>query len=113
MKLLIAALAFAFFIVCPRMAGMTSVIANATDVDLVKLAVVGTIIAIPFVVGMVLIYTRYGLLAALGFAVLTDLLSALVIKEISLKAGIETLIVALFVIIGVRVATYVSKYVNF
>ena len=95
MKLLIAALAFAFFVVCPRMAGITSIIANATDVDLVKLAVVGSLIAIPFVVAMVLIYSKYGLLAALGFAVLTDLLSALVIKEISIKAGVETLIVAL------------------
>ena len=113
MKLLIAALAFAFFIVCPRMAGITSIIANATDVDLVKLAVVGSLIAIPFVVAMVLIYSKYGLLAALGFAVLTDLLSALVIKEISIKAGVETLIVALFVIIGVRVASFVSKFINF
>ncbi|MCD6494365.1 MAG: hypothetical protein J7K36_11360, partial [Archaeoglobaceae archaeon] len=89
MKLLIAALAFAFFNLCPRMAGITSIIANAT---------------IPFVVAMVLIYTKYGLLAALGSAVLADLLSALVIKEISIKAGVETLIVALFVIIGVRIA---------
>jgi len=113
MKLLIAALAFAFFILCPRMAGITSIIANATNVDLVKLAVVGTIIAIPLVVAMVLIYSKYGLLAALAFAVLTDMLSALVIKEISLKAGIETLIVALFVIIGVRVAGYVSSLLNF
>jgi len=50
MKLLIAALAFAFFFICPRMAGITSVISNATDVDLVKLAVVGSVITIPFVV---------------------------------------------------------------
>ncbi len=90
MKLLIAALAFAFFILCPRMAGITSIIANATNVDLVKLAILGSLISIPFVVAMVLIYTKYGLLAALGFTVLTDLLSALVIKEISIKAGIET-----------------------
>ena len=113
MKLLIAALAFAFFILCPRMAGITSIIANATNVDLVKLAILGSLISIPFVVAMVLIYTKYGLLAALGFTVLTDLLSALVIKEISIKAGIETLIVALFVIIGVRTATFVSKFINF
>ena len=47
MKILIAALAFAFFILCPRMAGITSIIARTTDVDLIKLAVVGNIIAIP------------------------------------------------------------------
>ena len=71
------------------MAGITSIIANATNVDLVKLAILGSLISIPFVVAMVLIYTKYGLLAALGFAVLTDLLSALVIKEISIKAGVK------------------------
>ena len=112
MKLFIAALAFAFFILCPRMAGITSIIASTTGVNLVKLAVIGNVIAIPLVVAMVLIYSRYGLLAALGFAVLTDLLSALVIKEISFKAGIETLIVALFVVVGVKVASYVSKFIN-
>ena len=112
MKLLIAALAFAFFILCPRMAGITSIIAKFTDVDLIKLAVVGSIIAIPFVVAMVIIYSKYGLLAALILAVITDLISALVIKEISFKAGIETLIIALFVMIGVKVASYISKYID-
>ena len=67
MKLLIAALAFAFFILCPRMAGITSIIANATNVDLVKLAILGSLISIPFVVAMVLIYTKYGLLGSLRF----------------------------------------------
>jgi len=61
---------------------------------------------------MVLIYARYGLLAALGFAILTDLLSALVIREISYKAGIETLIVALSVIFGVRIASQISEFIG-
>lgn len=111
MKLLIAALAFALFILCPRMAGITSIIAKSADVDLVEVAVVGSVLAIPLVVVMVLIYTKYGLLAALGFAVLTDLLSALVIREISFKAGIETLIVAMFIILGVKVASYITRFI--
>lgn len=51
------------------------------------------------------------MVAALAFAVFTDLLSALVIKEISFKAGVETLIIALFVIVGVRAATYISSFI--
>ena len=111
MRLLIAALAFAFFIVCPRMAGITSVISKSASVDLIKLAVVGTLVSLPLIVIMVYIFSRYGLIAALAFAVFTDLLSALVIKEISFKAGIETLIIALFVIVGVRAASYVSSLI--
>ncbi|RUM34274.1 MAG: hypothetical protein DSY33_02610 [Archaeoglobus sp.] len=107
-NLLIASLAFALFIICPRMAGMTSVIANSTNINLVKLAVVGSLLSVPFVVVMVLVFNRYGLLAALAFAVLTDLLSALIIREISFKACVETLVIAIFVMIGVKVASYVS-----
>ena len=104
MKLLIAALAFAFFIICPRMAGITSLIARSAGLDLIKVTVLGSLVAIPLVVAMVLIFSRYGLIAALAFAVFTDVLSALAMREISLKAGIETLVIALFVLIGVKVA---------
>ncbi len=110
-ELFIAALAFSLFIVCPRMAGMTNVIASSTNVNIIEVAVAGSLLAIPFVVAMVLIYSRYGLFAALIFAVVTDLLSALVIREISFKAGIETLIIALFVMLGVKVASYVSQLI--
>ncbi len=108
MRFLLAALAFAFFIVCPRMAGITSVIAKSAGVDVVKLAAFGLIISLPLVIAMVLIFTRYGLIAALAFAVITDLLSALAIGEVSFKAGIETLIIAIFVLAGVRVASWIS-----
>ncbi|ADB57224.1 hypothetical protein [Archaeoglobus profundus] len=110
-RILIAALSFAFFVVCPRMAGITSLIAKSTGLDLIKVTVIGTLVAIPLVVAMVLIFSRYGLIAALAFAVLTDFLSALAMKEISPKAGIETLVIALFVLIGAKVATYISKFI--
>ncbi|NMX21694.1 hypothetical protein C5S30_04525 [ANME-1 cluster archaeon GoMg4] len=68
-ELLIASVAFALFILCPRMAGMTKVISDASHVDLVKVAVVGTVVALPLIMGMALIFTRYGLIAALAFCV--------------------------------------------
>ena len=110
MRFLLAALAFAFFIVCPRMAGITSVIAKSVDVDVVKLAVLGTVLSLPLVVAMVLVFQRYGLAAALAFAVATDLISALAVGEISFKAGLETLIIAAFVFAGVRIASTISAY---
>jgi len=93
------------------MAGITCLIAKSTGLDLIRISVLGSLIAIPFIVAMVLIFNRYGLIAALAFAVFTDFLSAIAMKEISLKAGIETLIIALFVLLGVRVASYLSNLV--
>jgi hypothetical protein len=46
--------------------------------------------------------------AALAFAVFTDALAALVIGAIGWKASMETLIIALFVIAGVKVAALIS-----
>ena len=47
--LLIASVAFALFILCPRMAGMTKVISEASDVNLVKVVVLGTVVALPLI----------------------------------------------------------------
>jgi hypothetical protein len=109
--LLIASVGFALFILCPRMAGMANVIANETNSNLVLVAVVGTLISLPLIVLMVVIFRNYGLWAALAFAVITDLLAALMMGAISWKASLETLIIAVFVIAGVRVASLISAKV--
>lgn len=106
--LLIASVAFALFILCPRMAGMASVIASATQANLILVAVIGTLISLPLIIVMVIIFHHYGLWAALAFAVFTDLLAALTMGAINWKASFETFIIALFVIAGVRVATIIS-----
>ncbi len=111
-ELLIASVAFALFILCPRMAGMTKVISDASHVSLVRVAVSGTIFALPLIIAMALIFARYGLIAALAFCVITDFASALLMREISMKAGVETLIIALFVIMGVKVASMVSGWLG-
>ena len=107
--LLMSIVGMALFIVCPRMAGMAYIIAKHSHVSLVYTALFGTIVAIPLVVAMVLIFDRFGLWGALSFCVLTDLGAAFVMKEISIKAGIETFVVAIFVIIGVKVAPYITN----
>lgn len=107
-RLLIVSIAFALFIVCPRMAGMTNVITKATQTNIVQVAVIGTILSLPLIIAMVLIFKGYGLIVALGFCVLTDVGAALLMREISLKAGLETFIIALFIIIGVKVASFIS-----
>jgi hypothetical protein len=107
-QLLIAAVAFAFFILCPRMAGMANVIANASKVNLVSVAVVGTLISLPLIVAMVIVFQHYGLWAALALAVFTDILAALIMGAISWKSSFETFIIAVFVLAGVKVAGIIS-----
>lgn len=106
--LLIASIALALFILCPRMAGMANIIANTTNTNLITVAVLGTLISLPLIVLMVIIFRHYGLWVALAFTVFTDLLAALVMGSISWKASLETFIVAAFVIAGVRVAGLIS-----
>ncbi|MEA3323616.1 MAG: hypothetical protein U9Q37_00515 [Euryarchaeota archaeon] len=69
-------------------------------------------LALPLIVLMALIFKEYGLFAALLFCVVTDLMAAVVMKGISFKAGVETHIIALFVIVGVKVAAMVSTWVS-
>ena len=107
--LLISSVGLALFIVCPRMAGMVCVIAKHSQVSLVYTALFGSIVAIPLVIVMVLVFAKFGLWGALAFCVLTDLGAAFVIKEISIRAGIETFVIAMFVIIGVKVAPFVAN----
>ncbi len=95
-QLLIVSMAFALFIVCPRMAKITNVITNATQTNIIQVAIIGTIILLPLIIAMVLIFKQYGLIVALGFCVLTDFGATFLIKQISLKAGLDTFIIALF-----------------
>jgi hypothetical protein len=77
--------------------------------SLVYTALFGSIAAIPFVIAMVLIFVKFGIWGALTFCVLTDLGAAFVMKEINIRAGIETLVIAVFVIIGVKLAPFITN----
>ena len=108
-ELLAAGIGLALFIVCPRMAGMVNVVSKYSQTSLVSTALLGTVMSIPLVVVMVLIFARFGIWSALGFCVLTDLGAAFFMKQINPRAGIETLVIALFVIAGVKAAPYVTS----
>jgi len=90
------------------MAGMVNIIANATQVNLITVTVIGTLISLPLIVLMVIIFNHYGLWAALAFAVFTNILAVVVMGATSWKSSFETFIIAIFVIIGIRVATIIS-----
>ncbi len=111
-ELVIASLAFSLFVVCPRMAGMMQIIAKHCQTSLLATVLGGTLISIPILVVMVFTFEKFGLWGALLFCVLTDVGAAGIMSAMSFKAAIETAIIALFVILGVKVAPFVSKLVG-
>jgi uncharacterized membrane protein len=108
-ELLIISTAFSFFVVCPRMAGIVNVIANYTHLSLVKIIFLGVIFSIPLTILMTMIFSKYGISNALIFCVFTDIIASFLMGKINFKSGIETLIIAAFVVAGVKVAAYISK----
>ena len=100
--------AFGFFVVCPRMAAMTNLITKNFEFSIYWLVILGTVISIPLLLIMTWIMRRWGLMGGLGFAVVTDLLAALIISTVNMKAAIETFIIALFVVAGNRLATWLT-----
>lgn len=56
------------------MAGMVHIIAKHSQASLFYTAVYGTVMAIPLVLLMVLIFGKFGVWGALAFCVLTDIL---------------------------------------
>jgi hypothetical protein len=108
-ELVIASLAFSLFVVCPRMAGMMQIIMKHCRVSLLATVLGGTLVSIPLLVVMVFLFGKFGLWGALLFCVLTDLGAAWIMNTVSIKAAVETVVIALFVILGVKVAPLVSK----
>ena len=109
MQLAIVSLAFALFIICPRMAGMVYAIVKSTNTNIIHVALIGTALSLPFVLAMVAIFQRYGILGALGFCVLTDLGAALLVGSLDIKAGVEVVVIAASLIAGVKIASVVSS----
>lgn len=89
----VLSLAFAFFVMCPRMAGMCAVISRAGDVNPYLVAILGGLMAVPLVALMVFLTVRFGVGVAIAAAVLTDILSAVATG----RYGIEIALIAMFI----------------
>lgn len=106
-SVIIISIVFGLFIVCPRMAGMMHVINSNSDVALWKITILGTLISIPILVLMIYIFSNFGIWGTLVFCIGTDLAAAYIIKEISINAAVETIVIAFFVTLGVKIAPFI------
>lgn len=109
---LIISLAFAFFIMCLRMAGMCAVIARVKGVNPYTIAFIGGILSIPLMVLMVFITIKYGVHLAIFTAALTDMLSAASMGTFKVRYAIEVLIIALFIWVGVLIARSIAPVIE-
>jgi O-antigen/teichoic acid export membrane protein len=107
--LIVASAAFAFFILCPRMVGMASVIAGIKETNPWLVVLLGAIIAIPLMMLMYWVLQKFGAGYAIGLAVITDIIAALVIGTYSWKSSVSIIIIAAFVWAGIAVSNLVAK----
>lgn len=105
-------LAFAFFVMCPRMAGMCAVISRTAGVNPYLIAVLGGIIVIPLITLMVYLTIKFGVGVAIAAAVITDILSAIATGTFRLRYGIEIALIAMFIWIGIVVASKSSYLIE-
>ncbi|RLB37665.1 MAG: hypothetical protein DRH12_14025 [Deltaproteobacteria bacterium] len=108
MGFVITMAAFAFFVVCPRMGAMTNLLERQTSFPIYWLVIIGTFCSIPLLVAMTWLIKQWGLVAGLGFAIITDLAAAAILTSISMKVAVETFIIAVFVVAGNQVAKMLS-----
>ena len=105
----ITIVAFAFFIVCPRMGAMTNLLERHTNYPIYWLVITGTFGSIPLLLVMTWLIKQWGLMAGLGFAVLTDLAAAAVLTSVSFRVAVETFIISIFVIGGNKFAMWLTS----
>ena len=107
--LILASVTFAFFILCPRMVGMASVISGMKEVNPWVVVIIGAVLAIPLMLLMYWVLQKFGAGYAIGLAATTDIVAALIIGTYNWKLMVSVLIIAAFVWAGVFVSNLVSK----
>ncbi|RJX16169.1 hypothetical protein CW703_02330 [Candidatus Bathyarchaeota archaeon] len=107
--LILASLAFAFFILCPRMVGMSVVIADVKGLNPYMVVFIGAVLAIPLFGLMFFVLKNFGVEWALGLAVLTDVLAALLVGIFGWKSTYQIIVIATFLWVGIVVAEITSK----
>ncbi len=108
---IITSIAFAFFVVCPRMAGMCSVVSKIRSLNPYIVSCLGTVISTPLIILMMYLTTQFGITSAIILAVLTDIISSIIMGIFNIKYAIEIVIIAIFVWIGVVVASKTSTMI--
>lgn len=111
-ELFMVSFAFAFFIMCPRMAGMGAVVSRLHGLNPYVVAVVGGILAIPLIVLMEYLVINFGVHAAIIAAAATDIAAAVLMGVYKPRYAVEVFIIAMFLWLGVVTAMKLSPMIT-
>ena len=108
LPLIVASLAFALYVTCPRMTAMIASQAKISGLNPVLMISLGCMLGIPLF--LLLFYTlqHFGVGVTVLLAAALDIGAALLMGALNLKAGIELVVITVFVYIGMRVAPLIA-----
>lgn len=102
--LIVASVAFALYITCPR---MTATIATETKISCLNpflMISLGCLFGIPLFIMLFYILQHFGVEATVLSAAALDVGATRLVGKLDLKAGIELMVITVFVYVGMRVA---------
>ncbi len=103
-RLLLVSVAFALYILCPRMTAMIVAQTKAGMVNPYQAISLGALLSIPLFALMVMVYLRLGVEAAVILAASADVAAAVLLGVLNVEAGLELAVITLFVYAGIRAA---------
>jgi hypothetical protein len=110
--LIIASVAFALYITCPRMAAMISTETKISDLNPFLMISLGCLFGIPLFIMLFCILQHFGVETTVLSAAALDVGAALLVGKLDVKAGIELMVITVFVYVGMRVAPLIANLIT-
>lgn len=107
--LIVASVAFALYVTCPRMTAMIATQTKISGLNPYLMISLGCILGIPLFITLFYTLQRFGIGVTVLLAAALDVGAALVLGKLDLKAGIELMIITVFVYVGIRVAPLITN----
>ena len=109
--LIVASVAFALYVTCPRMTAMIATESKMSGLNLILTVILGYILGIPLFLILLYTFQRLGVAATVLLAAIFDLGAALLLGSIDIKSGIELIIITVFVYAGIRLAPMIAELI--
>jgi len=110
--LIVASVAFALYITCPRMTAMIATETKVGGLNPFLMISLGCLFGIPLFIMLFCILQHFGVEATVLSAAALDVGAALLVGKLDIKAGIELIVITVFVYVGIRVAPLITNIIT-
>jgi hypothetical protein len=110
--LIVASVAFALYITCPRMTAMIATETKISDLNPFLMISLGCLFGIPLFIMLFCILQHFGVEATVLSAAALDVEAALLVGKLDIKTGIELMVITVFVYAGIRVAPLIANLIT-